>query len=79
MEPWDRADPAGAIAAAAARCSNWNRWGPQDVRGTLNFISEAKRCAGAAQVRRGVGFSLAQRFDAHGPQKARSGGTTRCT
>lgn len=43
--------------------------GPQDVRGTLNFIGEAKRCAGAAQIRRGVSFSLAQRFDANGPQK----------
>lgn len=43
--------------------------GPQDVRGTLNFIGEAKRCAGAAQIRRGVSFSLAQRFDADGPQK----------
>ncbi len=69
MEPWDRADPAAAIAATAARCSNWDRWGPDDVRGTLNFIDEAKRRAGAALVRRGVSFSLAQRFGARGPQK----------
>jgi kynurenine formamidase len=69
MESWDRADPEAAIAAAAARCSNWNRWGPDDVRGTLNFIDEAARRAGAALVRRGACFSLAQRFDADGPQK----------
>jgi len=66
---WDRADPAGAIAAAAARCSNWNRWGAADVRGTLNFLDEGKRVQGASLVRRGVSFSLAQRFDADGPQK----------
>ncbi|NED70504.1 cyclase family protein, partial [Streptomyces sp. SID10244] len=32
----DRTDPEGAIAAAAARCSNWGRWGEDDVHGTLN-------------------------------------------
>jgi kynurenine formamidase len=69
MESWDRADPVAAIAAAAARCSNWNRWGPDDVHGTLNFIDETKRREGAGLVRRGACFSLAQRFDAHGPQK----------
>jgi len=42
---------------------------PDDVRGTLNFIDEAARRAGAALVRRGACFSLAQRFDADGPQK----------
>ncbi len=48
MTSWDRADPVAAIAAAAARCSNWNRWGPDDVRGTLDFIDQAKRREGAA-------------------------------
>jgi hypothetical protein len=66
---FDRADPAGAIAAAAVRCSNWGRWGDDDVLGTLNFLDEAKRVEGASLVRRGVAFSLAQRFDASGPQK----------
>jgi kynurenine formamidase len=65
----DRNDPEGAIAAAAERCSNWSRWGADDVLGTLNFLDEAKRREGAALVRRGASFSLAQRFDAHGPQK----------
>ena len=65
----DRTDPEGAIAAAAQRCSNWGRWGNDDVLGTLNFLDEAKRREGAALVRRGVSFSLAQRFDADGPQK----------
>ncbi len=65
----DRGDPAGAIAAAAARCSNAGRWGADDVLGTLNFLTPDKRVEGAALVRRGVTFSLAQSFDMNGPQK----------
>jgi kynurenine formamidase len=67
--PFNPADPEAAIAAAAKRCSNWGRWGADDVLGTLNFLDEVKRLAGAACVRRGVSFSLAQSFDANGPQK----------
>ena len=65
----DRADPEGAIADAARRCSNLHRWGPDDVLGTLNYLDAAKRAEGAALVRRGASFSLAQSFDEHGPQK----------
>lgn len=65
----DRHDPEGAIAAAAKAYSNWGRWGERDVLGTLNFLDEAKRREGAALVRRGVSFSLAQSFDMNGPQK----------
>ncbi len=64
----DRSDPEGAIEAAARRCSNRGRWGVDDVLGTLNFLDEAKRRDGAALVRRGATFSLAQPFDADGPQ-----------
>jgi kynurenine formamidase len=65
----DRTDPEGAIAAAAKRCSNWGRWGAGDVQGTMNFLTPAKRTQGAALVRRGASFSLAQSFDMDGPQK----------
>ncbi|MEU4695045.1 cyclase family protein [Actinoplanes sp. NPDC023714] len=65
----DPKDPEGAIAAAAKRCSNWGRWGADDVRGTMNFLTPDKRTQGAKLVRRGVSFSLSQRFDADGPQK----------
>ncbi|SFF93544.1 cyclase family protein [Blastococcus tunisiensis] len=65
----DRTDPEGAIAAAAKRCSNWGRWGADDVIGTLNFLDDAKRVEGAALVRRGASFSLSQSFDTDGPQK----------
>jgi kynurenine formamidase len=69
FRPLDPTDPAGAIAAAAKRCSNWGRWGADDVLGTLNFLDHPKRVEGASLVRRGASFSLAQRFDADGPQK----------
>ncbi|WP_116453586.1 cyclase family protein [Blastococcus litoris] len=68
-EPLDRTDPESAIAAAAKRCSNWGRWGADDVIGTMNFLDDAKRVEGAALVRRGASFSLSQSFDTDGPQK----------
>ena len=67
--PLDPSDPEAAIAAAAKRCSNWGRWGTDDVHGTLNHLTDAKRRQGAALVRRGESFSLAQSFDMNGPQK----------
>ena len=69
IAPLDRGDPEGAIAAAAKRVSNWGRWGADDVLGTLNFLDDAKRREGAALVRRGATFTLAQSFDMNGPQK----------
>ncbi|WP_371749758.1 cyclase family protein [Streptomyces sp. NBC_01283] len=65
----DRHDPEGAVAQAAKACSNWGRWGKDDRLGTLNFLDEAKRVQGAALVRRGASFSLAQPFDMNGPQR----------
>lgn len=65
----DRSDPEGAIAATVARVSNWGRWGEDDVRGTMNFLDDAKRRAAAGLIRTGESFSLSQRFDMDGPQK----------
>ena len=62
--PADPDRPEQAIAAAAAVCSNWGRWGDGDVRGTLNFLTGKKRVEGARLVLRGVTFSLAQPFEA---------------
>jgi kynurenine formamidase len=64
----DRSDPEGAISASALRNSNWGRWGADDVLGTLNFLTDDKRSEGASLVTRGAAFSLAQSFDANGPQ-----------
>lgn len=68
-EDLDRSDPAAEIAAAAERVSNWGRWGPDDVHGTMNLLTPELRVAAAGLVRRGVSFSLSQRFDMDGPQR----------
>ncbi len=65
----DRTDPESAIAAAAQRCSNWGRWGEDDVHGTLNFLDDAKRASAAALIRHGTSFSLSLQFNMDGPQK----------
>ncbi|MSO38475.1 MAG: cyclase family protein [Acidimicrobiia bacterium] len=48
--------------------SNWGRWGPDDQRGTLNFIDEDMVRDASRLVRRGKVFSLALPFDDKGPQ-----------
>jgi kynurenine formamidase len=65
----DRTDPEGAIAATAARVSNWGRWGDDDVLGTMNFLTDTKRREAARLVRTGRSYSLSQSFDMDGPQK----------
>ncbi len=66
---FDAADPEATIAATVQRCSNWGRWGDDDVRGTLNFIDDEKRSAAATLARRGVPFGLSLQFNMDGPQK----------
>ncbi|GAA3388955.1 cyclase family protein [Cryptosporangium minutisporangium] len=61
-------DPEAAIAEAAKRHSNWNRWGADDGVGTVNFLDDAKRAAAASLIRRGASFSLSLPFDENGPQ-----------
>ncbi|MGH8014408.1 MAG: cyclase family protein [Candidatus Binataceae bacterium] len=41
------------------RLSNWGRWGKDDQRGALNFITEKKRAAAARLVQSGEAVSLA--------------------
>ena len=50
------------------RLRNWGKWGADDERGTLNYISPAAIVRAAQLIRRGVVFSLAIPFDAKGPQ-----------
>lgn len=65
----DRSDPEGAIAAAVAKVSNWGRWGPDDVIGTMNFLDDDTRRDAARLVRTGTSYSLSQSFDMDGPQR----------
>lgn len=48
------------LRALFERIKNWGRWGPEDYRGALNFITPTRRKAAAALVREGVSVSLAQ-------------------
>jgi kynurenine formamidase len=41
------------------KCSNWERWGKDDERGALNFITARKRAAAASLVKTGETVSLA--------------------
>jgi hypothetical protein len=36
--------------ASGTAPSNWNRWGPEDQRGTLNLITPERRRAALASV-----------------------------
>ncbi|MDS2173437.1 cyclase family protein [Nesterenkonia sp. CL21] len=65
----DRSAAERHIAEAARACSNWGRWGADDVLGTLNFINTEKRIQAAGLIREGRTVSLALRFDMDGPQK----------
>jgi kynurenine formamidase len=57
----------------APRVSNWGRWGPDDERGTVNFITPDVIRRAAACVKRGQVFSLALPFDGDGPQFGQGG------
>ena len=53
--------------------SNWGRWGDDDERGTLNFITPERVLAACALPRRGLVISCALPFDAKGPQSGLGG------
>jgi kynurenine formamidase len=57
----------------ARRVSNWGRWGADDERGTLNFITPDVLRRAAACVRRGVAFALGLPFGSEGPQIGQGG------
>jgi kynurenine formamidase len=59
------ADP---IRETGVRCRNWGKWGPDDERGTLNYITPQHIVKAAGLVKRGAVFSLAIPFNARGPQ-----------
>jgi len=52
-------DPDEHIWAYGERLRTWGRWGEDDEKGAVNFISRERRAAAARLVRRGDVFSLA--------------------
>jgi kynurenine formamidase len=51
------------------RYSSWARWGDEDQRGTLNYITPERIATGLREARSGRTFSLAIPLDARGPQR----------
>jgi kynurenine formamidase len=49
----------GELDALFAALTNWTRWGADDERGTLNFLTDARRATAAGLVTSGVSISLA--------------------
>ena len=47
------------VKALFEKCSNWGRWGADDQRGALNFITEKNRAQAGRLVQRGETVSCA--------------------
>ena len=54
--------------ALGQRLSNWGRWGADDERGTLNFITPDAILAATREVRKGEQFELSIPLGSDGPQ-----------
>jgi kynurenine formamidase len=54
----DEVVTAQEFAALVRELSNWNRWGPEDQRGALHFLTARHAAAAARLVRDGVTVSL---------------------
>jgi kynurenine formamidase len=61
------------LRALGRRVSNWGRWGADDERGTVNYVTPAKLRQAAGCIRRGAIFSLALPFGTEGPQFGQAG------
>jgi kynurenine formamidase len=64
---------AETVRAWGARYSNWGRWGKDDERGTLNFVTPDRVLAACASARSGRVVSCALPFDQNGPQSGFAG------
>jgi kynurenine formamidase len=64
---------AGDFRALGKRLSNWGRWGADDQRGTLNFITPAHVARAASAIRSGKVFELSLPLGSVGPQQGGAG------
>ncbi len=58
------------------RYRNWGRWGAEDQKGTLNFVTPEVLKYAATMIRSGRVISCAVPFDSNGPQSGGFGGRT---
>ncbi len=63
------------VRELGAKLSNWGRWGANDQRGTLNFVTPEVILRAKQSVRRGVVFSLGLPIGPDGPQIGQGGRT----
>ena len=61
-------DEMGEFRRLSAEVSNWGRWGDDDERGTLNFITPDCLIRAAGLVKKGAVFSLGIPLGSDGPQ-----------
>ena len=59
---------ADIVRETGRKYRNWGKWGADDERGTLNYITPELIVRAARLVKRGAVFSLAIPFDSLGPQ-----------
>jgi kynurenine formamidase len=64
---------ASSVREWGERYSNWGRWGRDDERGTLNFITPGRVLSACALPRSGRVISCALPFDENGPQSGLAG------
>jgi kynurenine formamidase len=64
---------ANTVREWGRRYSNWGRWGEDDERGTLNFITPERILSALRIPRSGQAISCALPFDQHGPQTGLAG------
>jgi kynurenine formamidase len=57
-----------AFHQVAKQVNNWGRWGPDDERGTLNFLTDEVVRGAAGCIRHGRRFPLAIPMSTNGPQ-----------
>ncbi|WP_338180304.1 cyclase family protein [Jatrophihabitans sp.] len=63
---------AGDVQRMVDAYRTWGRWGPDDERGSTNYVTSATVRAAAAMIRTGKRFSLAIPLDREGPMPSRT-------
>jgi len=69
-------DSIALVDELCLRYRNWGRWGADDERGTLNFITPAAVRHAASMIKSGRVVSCALPFNSDGPQSGGFGGRT---
>lgn len=74
--PTTEAESISLVDELCLRYRNWGRWGADDERGTLNFITPEVLTHAATMIRKGRTVSCGLPFNSNGPQSGGFGGRT---